>query len=262
MNTRESLSVVLMLVATPAGLAQGTFQNLNFESANLTAIPPGQSGGEVSLSAALPGWNASIGGTPVTQVLQNNLTLGNASIDILGPDWNSVNPGIIDGNYSVFLQSGGTPQGSGGVNTSLWQDGTIAANAASLQFKAWGDLPSTALFSVSFGGNNLVPITLSSGESPSGQVYTLYGINVSAYAGQTGQLEFTSDFNGAGPSWLLLDDISFSTQVVPEPRPLVLTGLGALLFALNRRFAPTRLRRLQTEERPFFRAAGDPFVRK
>ena len=37
-----------------------------------------------------------------------------------------------------------------------------------------------------------------------------------------------------------IDDITFSTHAVPEPTPLALTGVGALLFALYRRFAPKR----------------------
>ena len=82
-------------------------------------------------------------------------------------------------------------------------------------------------------------MAISSGESPSGQPYTVYGVNVTPYEGQSGQLEFTA-FGGNAPSQIELDDISFSTQAVPEPNPLALTGVGALLFALYRRFAPKR----------------------
>jgi hypothetical protein len=167
--------------------AQGTFQNLNFESADLSPIPSGQFGGEVSLSSALPDWNGLIDGTVVTQVLQNNETLGAASIDILGPNWTLLGPGIIDGSYTVFLQAFNTAQG----NVSLWQDGTIPANTESLQFRAWESLP-TALFTVSFAGNSLSLVSLSSGQSPSGQDYTVYGANIAPYGGQTGQLEFTA----------------------------------------------------------------------
>jgi len=236
------ISIVLSIVSINSS-GQGTFQNLDFESADLTPVPAGQGGGDVPLSAALPGWNASIGSTAVTEVLQNNSTLGNASIDILGPDWGFIYPGIIDGNYSVYIQSGGIPgggPGSGGVNASLWQDGIVPANAQSLQFKAWEDLPPFASFSVTFADNSLTPIAIGSGQSPSGQDYTIYGVNISPYSGQTGQLEFAADFNPNGPSWLLLDDISFSPQAVPEPSPIVLSGIGGLLFGLYRRFAPKR----------------------
>jgi len=237
---KPALIILAFTFAALSASAQGTFQNLNFESASLSPVPAGQVGGEVPLSSALPGWSASIGGVTVTQVFQNNLTLGQASIDILGPDWNTSNPGIIDGDYSVFLQSGASPQNGLPANASLWQNGTVPANAISLQFSAWGDLPATAIFSVSFAGNNLVPIAIGSGQSPSGQTYTLYGVNISSYARQTGQLEFTADANPPNPSWLLLDDISFSTQAVAEPSPFVLSGIGGLLFALYRRFASKR----------------------
>jgi hypothetical protein len=64
----------------------------------------------------------------------------------------------------------------------------------------------------------------------------VYGANIAPYAGQTGQLEFTATFY----NWVELDDISFSTTAIPEPSPLALTGVGGLLFALYRRFAPKR----------------------
>ena len=157
---------VVALLAALSVEAQGTFQNLDFESANLSPIPSGQYGGEVPLASALPGWHASIGGISATQVLQNNFTLGAASIDILGPNWASVGPGIIDGNYTVLLQAFYVTEG----NVSLWQNGTVPANAESLQFKAWSFYPNGAL-SVSFAGNSLSPVVLSSGQSPSGQPY-------------------------------------------------------------------------------------------
>jgi hypothetical protein len=47
--------------------------------------------------------------------------------------------------------------------------------------------------------------------------------------------------SGTPPSELILDDISFSsTSAIPESSPLALTGLGGLLIALYRRFAPKR----------------------
>ena len=84
------------------------------------------------LSSGLPGWSASIKGAPVTQVLQNNYNLGGDSIDIIGPNWNELGPGIIDGNYTVFLQAFNAGQG----NVSIWEDGTVPGTAESLQFKS------------------------------------------------------------------------------------------------------------------------------
>jgi len=166
----ESLigSLTVSIVVVQSVQAQGTLQNLDFESATLTAIPSGQYGGEVPLGAALPGWDASIGGVPVTQVLQNNITLGAASIDILGPNWTTLGPGIIDGNYTLFLQAENSGQGK----VSLWQDGLVPANAKSIHFSAWESL-STAIFSVSFAGNSLSPVVLGFGQSVAGQTYTI-----------------------------------------------------------------------------------------
>lgn len=225
-----------MLLATALSVhCQGTFQNLDFESATLSPVPAGQFGGEVSITAALPGWSGEIGDTPVSQVLQNNSTTGAASIDILGPNWGG-NPGIIDGNYSVFLQAG-APDGPGSENsTSIWQTGTVPADSESLQVKAWSYFPN-APFSVSFNGNTLLPVALSTGQSPSGQAYTLYGFNIASYASQTGQLQLSAIFSDSGPSWTEFDDITFSTQVVPEPSVVALTAIGGLLFGARRWFA-------------------------
>ena len=132
--------------------AQGTFRNLDFESANL---PPIQFGGPVSSLDAIPGWKAFLGTTQVTQVLHNNLTLGNASIDILGP-YSSFGR-IIEGQYTVVLQPGFDPSGSGqNVGASISQTGLVPDDALSLQFKAgiYGSI------SVSMGGQNLSLIPL------------------------------------------------------------------------------------------------------
>jgi len=217
--------------------AQGNFQDLDFESA---APGPPITGPIIGadyqpVGLALPGWNASIGGVAVTEVLQNNYTLGAASIDILGPGWGStypftsVDPGIIDGNYTVFLQAFNQAQG----NVSLSQTGTIPPNTLSLQFKAWSTFP-TASFSVSFGGNSLSPVVLSSGQSPSGQPYEVYGVNIAQYAGETGELEFTANPNNNGASWTELDDITFSPNAVPEPNTLALVVMGGLVLAARR----------------------------
>ena len=88
--------------------------------------------------------------------------------------------------------------------------------------------------SVTFAGNPLSLIALSSGTSASGQPYTVYGANIAPYEGQTGQLEFTSLYNVHDPA-LLLDDIQFSTNALtPEPSPVALTALGGLLFGARK----------------------------
>jgi hypothetical protein len=120
-------------------------------------------------------------------------------------------------------------------NYVLRPNGTVPSTAQSLEFEA----VTVGTFSVSFAGNELEPIAISSVQGADGMTYTLYGASISAWAGQTGALEFTADFDVHDP-YFVLDDISFSPQTVPEPSPLALTGAGALLFALYRRFASKR----------------------
>ncbi len=234
----------IKLIALSAGVAFAAlsvhaqaFQDLNFESANLSPVPSGQYGGEVPVSSALPGWSVYLGNAQQSDVLQNNYYNSVATVDILGPDWQGAYPGIIDGKYTVEIQSG-EYNGPSGVNASIAQDGTVPANAESLQFKAWEIYsPYSGPLLVSFAGNNLPVVELSTGQSPSGQQYDVYGANIGLYAGQTGQLEFTQVYDISDPG-CLLDDISFSTTVIsPEPNIVALTAIGGLLFGARKRFA-------------------------
>jgi len=192
----------------------------------------------VPVSSALPGWTAYIDSVQQTQVQQNAYDTGLAVIDIFGPNYPAAEPspgivpGVIDGNYSVLLQAGAEP-GTSGVTTgvSIAQTGTVPDDDQWMQFRAWETYWTG--FTVSFDGNSLSPVVLGTGAN-----YTLYGVNIAPYSGQTGQLEFTADFVTPGSSWLGLDDIAFAAT--PEPSPLVLTGIGGVLFALYRRFALKR----------------------
>ena len=225
-----SLGLLLVAFAQTAR-GQTSFQNLDFESASLGPSPPGLN--FVPISAALPGWTGYFGAGPATQVLQNDYTLGEASIDILGPNWpTTYGVGTIAGSFTVMIQAGGDPTNSSiGVNASIAQSGTIPANTESLQFQA-SELFGGNNFSVSFAGNSLSPILFSSGQSPSGQPYNVYGVDVSAFAVQTGQFEFTSIFNPSDPS-LLLDNISFSPTPVPEPAVTALLVTGGFILGFN-----------------------------
>jgi len=155
-------------------------------------------------------------------------------IEIFGPGWTNVQPGIIDGNETVMLQAGGSSPLSAGGDASISQYGQIPATALSLQFKAWSMLPNATL-AVSFQGNSLSPVLLSSGQSPSGQPYDVYGVDISAYARHTGELEFTDVFDDQGLNGIELDDITFSTAAVtPEPNTLALAVMGGLALAARR----------------------------
>jgi hypothetical protein len=221
----------VVLLAVLSAHAQTAFTNLNFESAT---VAPSEGDNYVPIAAALPGWNAYLGTTLQTEAYQNGYLGGSASINIFGPNYSSAGPqgppfapGIIDGNYTVFLQSG--ELGSELVNASIEQNGTIPAGTQSLEFKAWDWYPPAAIMAVSFNGNTLSPMAIGSGPN-----YTLYGANVSSFANQTGELEFAAVFTPAGPSWIEFDDISFSTSAVPEPNLAALSAMGGLLFGARK----------------------------
>ena len=239
MNTIKTIVTLAILGGGLTGRGQSTFQDLDFEAATPGTPVYGPIGPYYQpVNLALPGWTVYMGTTQQTEVTQNAYSLGEGAVDIFGPKYQSAGaqgtfqPGIINGNYTVFLQAG-TPTGLG--DAIIEQNGTIAAKEQTLIWKQWDWLtpaqnPTASVLTVSFSGNVLTPVVLGSGAN-----YTLYGANIAPYAGQTGELEF--DASDTGLSWIELDDISFSnTSVVPEPSTLALTGFGGLIFALHRRF--------------------------
>jgi hypothetical protein len=228
-----SLTTVMAVLSTHAQ----TFQDLDFEQANPVVDPDGfDYPHSVTVWSALPGWTVYLGTVQQTDVLQNAFTLGQASVDIFGPNYHyggvDEGPfGTIDGNYSVLLQSGNLPGGGTLVGASIEQTGFVPFGSQSLQFLAWTS--SLTEFSVSFDGNNLSPVVLGTGPNDT----SLYGVNISPYAGQTGTLEFTALFSNTGASALGLDDITFSPDAVPEPSIVALTAMGGLLFGARKWFA-------------------------
>ena len=220
------MPICLCLATTLAALsteAQGTFQNLNFEQANPMLVPGTY---YYTVASALPDWTASIGSVQLTQITENDPSLGGPWVMLIGP---GNDPGFapIDGYYSVLLQ--GTFSSS---LPAISQTGLIPAGTQSLFFEAQAGIEGLDVLV----GTQSVPIT-AVGTGPN---YTLYGATISAWAGQTEQLTFAAQESTAGLNNWVLDDISFSPQAVPEPSPLALTGIGAVLFALYRSIASKR----------------------
>ena len=217
MKVFELLVCFALFYSCFSARAQGTFQNLNFENANLSPIPSGQFGSAVSITDALPGWNGYLGTNETTGVLQNNSTLGSASIDILGPNWAS--GGIIEGQYTVLLQFGRGLSGIPGDNVyaAISQVGLVPATARSILYYSGTPSSSVAPISVLFASQQ-IPVAVVASTA----TFTIYGGDVSAFAGQTGALRFEG--NG------FLDAIQFSAQQIPEPGTFGLFGLGGLLL--------------------------------
>jgi hypothetical protein len=194
-----------------AALGQGTFENLNFEEAT-----PGPSGSfSVSAASAIPDWTAEIGGVVQTEIGQNAFSTGAPEVSLLTP------PYQLDGSYSVLLI--GT-----GESASISQTGFIPVGTEFLFFDAEKGGPGNLV--VTLGNQNLTFAPVATFPS-----YTVYGASVGAWVGTTEELTFTASTTTLGLNNWEIDDISFSPGAVPEPNPLVLTGVGALLIGLYRR---------------------------
>ena len=200
-------------------LAQGTFQNLDFESARVglvtNALP------QVAVSEALPGWSASDGTAQYATIAVY------PAFPVIGGFPGSVAliasaAGSLDGNFSAVLgtfDAGPVPE-----HGTISQTGVVPGGVHSLLFKA--ALVSGSSLQVSLGGASLSFFPLSTQPD-----YTLYGADISAFAGQTANLTFMAVTRGGE-----IDDIEFSPQIVPEPggAALFLLGLGMLTYVRPR----------------------------
>ena len=132
----------------------------------------------------------------------------------------------------MLLQNFGSPQ-----TPSISQTGVIPAGTQSLQFEGFQFFADGGQLQVSVGSQTISVVQIGTGPN-----YALYGANISAWAGQTETISFTA---GLAPlpytvnNWEV-DDISFSPNAVPEPSPLIFMGIGGLILAGYRRFAPKR----------------------
>jgi hypothetical protein len=225
MRPWAKISFALLLLCQ-SGLAQG-FVNLDFEDA--TVILAG-SPDMIEASSAIPGWaayygsssNPTLSGT-LANIFYDSQTIGGAGVFLDDANTPSGTDGLslipIQGSFSVFLE-GSIPYAA--VAASIGQTGTISNTARSLTFFAeQGGLQ------VTFNGQNIPFSAIGNGAG-----YTIYGADISNYAGQTGQLLFTAPGNNSAA---LLDNIQFSSSSVPEPSELALTALGALLLGFRRR---------------------------
>ena len=198
------------------------FVNLDFENTTVTPVVFGGT----RYVATIPGWswdpsNFLDGGT-------NNVVLDDIALDapaVTLQDWMSPFFPAIDGNYSVYLQGGsvegGIQEGTNGA--SIFQTGQVPSYAKSLIYLG-GSLQ------VQFNGQVLTPVVLSYDGS-----YAVWGVDISAYAGQSGELRFTKPWlNTSYSAGAILDDIQFSPTPVPEPSALALCGVSALcLFGIH-----------------------------
>jgi len=202
-------------VSSAAFLIGGTcygqgFVNLNFESANVSGYSVGSA---IPASKAFPGWTVS-----ANYVYYDNISLSGDSVSIIDANDPASYPPLQGKYFALLVAATSTYPNYGPISIS--QTGEIPASAESITF--WGE--DTGL-QVTFAGQ---PLTFSAiGTTPN---YTIYEADISAFAGQTGQLLFTAaPFSGGGQ----IDNIQFSSSPVPEPGALALAGIGAALAGVG-----------------------------
>jgi hypothetical protein len=218
--------VVALLVGNQIGFAQG-FVNLDFESVNISGYSPRS---QIPVSDGLPGWTAlfvsSTGTNFASQVLFDGISLGGAGISI---NDSSLYPGFVpfQGSYCATL-FGGPFIGPTLVSAEISQTGLVPVGTQSLLVDIQQSGP--PFFVVFLGGQviNMIPLQAFAN-------YTVYGGDVSSFAGQVATLTFAQPAPPSNPpSGVLLDNIQFSSSSVPEPSEFALTALGALLLGCRR----------------------------
>jgi hypothetical protein len=204
--------------------AQGSFRNLDFESAQFVPVP-GALDGSVIWSNAMPGWIGYIGGQIQTSIIPDGRPIGSYSpfICINTPRFNTA----LQGQYDVLFADG-TAAGNI-IPVALTQTGLVPFQARSLQFLAYTDGSHVVLL----GGQQLPIVQLSNGPMFG---TALYGADISAFAGKTLELRFQTGVNGD-----FIDAISFSSSPIPEPSTSALGFIGvAFLFFKRRVKRPAR----------------------
>ncbi len=220
----RTLFPVLALVSLLQTASGQNFTDLDFESATIVPVAGTGIPNLVYASSAVPGWTIQSVYGP-NYMFYDALSLGAPSVSLCGPTNNPgyFSPLALDGHYSIDLY-GGVPGSGDTSGGSISQTGLVPASARSLEFLAAGTFANGPLH-LSLGGQNIPFYALYTGPG-----YTCYGADVSAFAGHVEELAFTPPFNSGVNNYWELDDIGFSTAIIPEPGISSLFLLGGFLF--------------------------------
>jgi|ERR1044071_2145366 hypothetical protein len=222
----KSPTVFLLLFVTSA-FAQGTFQNLDFESAVI--VPANLP--FVQFGPAFPGWTGYIGTNQSSSgvALYDATSLDTSTIGIMDTGWPSLLgvAGPFEGNFAAVLQAGVVGSISNPQDVALSQTGVVPQSAQSLRFAAHFSPTGSQDLRVSLGGQQLSLVALGTANG-----YTLYGADVGIWAGQSEELSFT--VVAQRPYSIIfstvLDSIEFSSAAIPEPGVLALCAFGGMLL--------------------------------
>lgn len=214
MNKVNMTLIILALANVTYGQ---DFVNLNFENAVIVADHSSPYyPNAVNAASAIPGWT-STGFLAPNDIVYNTTSLGSTSVSIYGAA-GDYKP--LEGEYSIGLYGGGTMA----TGASISQTGFVPVDANSILFAAQYSGPPGGTLLVSLNDQNITFSSIYTGPN-----YTLYGGDISAFAGQVKQLRFTAP--EGGNNYWEIDNIHFSPQVIPEPNSCVLFAIGALAIA-------------------------------
>ena len=127
------------LFSAQIAVGQGTFQNLNFESATVPVVPPNQPV-QVLTTDALPSWTVYADIYQQSQMWYNGESAGGALVSIIDLHTFALSNDVIGGSFTVTLDSG-TYFINGDINqgivasAAIAQTGTIPNGMKTLLFK-------------------------------------------------------------------------------------------------------------------------------
>jgi hypothetical protein len=225
MNKRFCFLLALFLgnTAYPA-----QFINLDFESVILPLPEPDPLEGTVPAELAVPGWQVPVIGCQSDAVLYNSFYLSLAGVSLYSRSYDPFD--VIQGNFSVLLYSGLVCPLPTGADATIAQTGLVPYYARSLEIKV-SRFP--VPFSVMLGGESISMMQMSTGPN-----FLLFAGDISAHAGLEQELRITVPYVGTAPRGqaysVLIDDIVFSRNLIPEPRAWALGGMAVLIYASRR----------------------------
>jgi uncharacterized repeat protein (TIGR03803 family) len=213
-----SAALLLLALLFLGPLHAAAFQNLGFESPVFVPVPSSYQGSMDPVSA-LPGWTVFWGTNLAPYVLYDGEFLDSAGISILDtnrPYGFQALTQTIKGRYTLLLQGGFSLSSYPARQyVSIAQTSTINSTDRTMLFDVQG-----ANFAVSVAGQTITPYALASFPN-----YTQYGVDVSAFSGQTVEIRFTVfpyPPPGLAINNVYLDAISFSSSALSAP-PVIVT---------------------------------------
>jgi hypothetical protein len=228
-------ALLLCSAAKVQTAAAAAFTNLNFEQAVVVVNDP--IFGHLNWNLALPGWTPPSGNSNTATVYYGSGHLGYASVTMLLDNTPASFTSPLAGNYSLSVRGSYFAEGG---DAWISQAGDVPASARAIELLVSGDAPVISL------DGSVIPL------AAVGQVggATRYAGSVTSFAGSTALLrinfpattwteetwEEEAFIESGGTNSGIIDDIQFTTRIIPEPSTYVLGAVAlAGLLSFRRR---------------------------